>query len=189
MSEPNEPEMITLELPNGVKVNGTTNLCTDWQGMRTLYESGMSVKDIAKAYKVSHALIMRQARAEEWLSPTKINKLRREIEAKQRAVWKRSGKAADVAQIKAQIWDDRAESLKEKTYEIVKAALEGVSPEQAKHLIRNPLGLAHITTVVRQITGEEQKAAEAGPKLAVNIGLLRSGTITDAPIIEAEVVS
>jgi len=180
--------MPVLELPNGLKVNGHTRLCTDWAGMRSLYESGMGVGDIADHYKVTRQSVQQQARKESWVSPTKINKLRREIEAKQREVWKRSGKATDVAAVKAAIWDERGEHLKEKTYEIVKAALEGVSPEQAKRLIKNPLGLAHITTVARQITGEEAKEANEGAKVAINIGLLRSSRVMDAPVVEAEVV-
>ncbi len=183
-----EPTITTLELPNGLKIDGRTNLCTDWVGMRSLYESGMGVRDIAAHYKVSEQAVRQQARREEWIGPTKVNKLRREIEAKQRAIYKRSGKATDVAAVKAQIWEDRGEHLKEKTYEIVKAALEGVTPESAKRLIKNPLGLAHITTVVRQITGEEAKENADGPRVAVNIGLLRSQTVSDAPVIEAEVV-
>jgi two-component sensor histidine kinase len=150
----------------------------------------MGVKDIAEHYKVSPQHVRQQARREDWVSPTKVNQLRREIEAKQRAIWKRSGKATDVAAVKAQIWDERGDMLKEKTYEIVKAALEGVTPAQAKNLIRNPLGLSHITTVVRQITGEEAKEAQEGTKVAVNIGLLRSSRVLDAPaaVVEAELV-
>ena len=178
-----------LELPSGIKVNGRTNLCTDWAGMRSLYESGLSVKDIAEHYKVTPQMVQKQAKKEEWVNPTKINKLRREIEAKQRAVWKRSGKATDVAAVKAAIWDERGDHLKEKTYEIVKAALEGVTPAAAKRLIQNPLGLAHITTVARQITGEEAKEQVEGAKVAVNIGLLRSTKVLDAPVVvEAEVL-
>ena len=182
-------ELPTLELPNGLKLNGKTRLCTDWAGMRSLYESGMAVRDIADAYKVTGQMVRVQARKEEWVSPTKVNKLRREIEARQRAIWKRSGKATDVAAVKAAIWDDRGDALKERTYEIVRAALDGVTPEAARRLIKNPLGLAHITTVARQITGEEAKEAEAGTKVAVNIGLLRSSRVVDAPIMDAEVLT
>lgn len=180
--------MTTLELPNGVKVNGMTRLSTDWAGMRSLYESGMAVRDIGEHYKVSANLIQRQAKKEEWVSPTKVNKLRREIEEKQRQVWRKSGKATDVAAVKAAIWEERGEQLKEKTFEIVRSALEGVTPEQAKRLIKNPLGLAHITTVARQITGEEAKEADSGTKVAVNIGLLRSCQVLDAPIIDVQEV-
>jgi two-component sensor histidine kinase len=92
--------------------------------------------------------------------------------------------------VKAQIWDERGDMLKEKTYEIVRAALDGVTPEAARRLIKNPLGLSHITTVVRQITGEEAKEAQEGTKVALNIGLLRSSRVLDAPaaVVEAELV-
>jgi hypothetical protein len=180
--------MTTLELPNGVKVNGMTRLSTDWAGMRSLYESGMALRDIADHYKVATNLVQRQAKLESWVSPTKVNQMRREIEAKQREVWKRSGKATDVAAVKAAIWEERGEQLKEKTFEIVRSALEGVTPEQAKKLIKNPLGLAHITTVARQITGEEAKEADSGTKVAVNIGLLRSCQVLDAPVIDVQEV-
>ena len=187
-----QTQLVQIELPNGVKIDGRTRLCTDWAGMRSLYESGMALQDIADAYKVGATLVRNQARKEDWVSPTKVNKLRREIEAKQRQIYKRSGRATDVAEVKARIWEDRSEHLKEKTYEIVKAALEGVTPEAAKRLIKNPLGLAHITTVARQITGEEAKEAEAGQKVAVNISLLRSCRVLDAPeplTLEAETLS
>lgn len=177
-----EPVLAELELPSGVKVSGRTNLCTDFQGMRSLYESGMKLKDIADAYKVAHPLVAQAAKREGWISPTKIQRLRRDIEAKQREIYRKSGKATDLAAVKVQIWEDRAEHLKEKTYDIVRAALEGVTPQQAKTLIRNPLGLSHITTVVRQITGEEAKQAEQGQRTAVNIQLLRSVRVTDAPV-------
>jgi hypothetical protein len=188
MDTPEITQLPRLELPNGLKVDGRTRLCTDWQGMRSLYESGMALKDIADAYKVSATLVRAQARREDWVNPTKVNKLRREIEAKQRSIWKKSGKASDVAAIKSQIWDERGEELKEKTYEIVRNALDGVTPEKAKGMVKNALGLMHITTVARQITGEEAKEAESGTKLAVSIGLLRSGQVLDAPVIEAELV-
>ena len=156
--------------------------------MRSLYESGMGTKDIAEHYKVSPQAVQQQARKESWVSPTKINKLRREIEAKQRAVWKRSGKATDVAAVKAAIWDERGDILKERTYEIVRAALDGVTPAQAKNLIKSSMGLMHLTTVVRQITGEEAKEAAEGAKVAVNISLLRSQRVYDAPPIDAETI-
>lgn len=167
-------ELAVLDTESGITVQNRVKLCTDFASMRTLIESGVSCADVAKAFKVNVSLVKRQAKKEGWLTPAAVGRMRRELARKSADVYRKTGKAADVSAIKAQIWEDRGEALKEQTYEIVKAALDGVTPEQARKLIKNPLGLAHITTVARQITGEEAKEASNGPQMAVNISLLRS---------------
>lgn len=182
-----EDQIPILELPNGIKISGKTRLCTDWAGMRSLYESGLPISDIAGHYKLTTQAVRAQAQMECWVSPTKVNKLRRDIEAKQRAIWKKSGKTTEVAAVKAAIWDERADIVKERTYEIVKEALDGVTSDQAKKMIRNPKGLLEMVTVAQKITGEETKTTDTS-KIAVNINLLRSQRVIDAPTLEAEVV-
>lgn len=178
-----------LDTTTGITVQGRVKLCTDFDSMRTLVESGMRVADVAKAFKVDVSLVKRKAKELGWLTPAAVGKMRKELAKKAEDTYRKTGKAADINAIKAEIWEDRGEALKEQTYEIVKAALEGVTPEKARKLIQNPLGLAHITTVVRQITGEEAREEDKRPALAVNIGLLRSSApvpIQAGPVIDVE---
>lgn len=169
-----ETVLSTLELENGISVQAGVRLGVDVAAMRTLVESGVAVKEVAKLFKLDVSYVKRRAKEEHWLTPAVVGKMRREIAQKQESIYKRTGKAANVCELKAQVWEDRGERLKEKTFEIVQAALEGVTPEKARKLIQNPLGLQHVTNVARQITGEEASEAAKGPQVAVNIGFLRS---------------
>lgn len=181
-------DISTIELDNKIVVNGHSTLGLDVNGIRTLVESGMRYVDIAEAYKITPEYVTALARKHGWMRPTDIEKLRKEIEVKQRASYLAAGKTRDVNEIKAQIWAERAETLKEKTYQIAEAALNGVNEEKASRMIQNPLGLFHITNVVRAITGEEKADAQAGQQIAINIGFLRSNkpVPVDAPIIDAD---
>lgn len=174
-------ECSVIEIAGGLTVSATTKLVTDSTSMRALIESGVSYKDVAASFKLSVNAVREYAKREGWMTPTKINRLRREIRQKQTDVFKRTGKTTDIASIKAQIWQERAENIKERTHQIIEKALEGVTDEKASRMIQNPLGLMHITTVARLITGEEAEAAQA-PKMAVNIAFLRGEQPQDAPI-------
>lgn len=169
-----DTELPVLDTESGITVQNRVRLSTDFASMRTLVESGMPMNEVGRAFKVSPALVKRQAKLEGWMTPAAVGKMRRELARKQAEVYQRTGKAANVTEMKAKIWEERGEELKEKTFEIVRAALEGVSEESAKKLIKNPLGLMHITTVARQITGEEATEAAKGPQIAVNLAFLRS---------------
>lgn len=179
-----ESALPVLDVEGGITVQNRVRLSTDFASMRTLIESGVSAADCAKAFKVDVSLVKRQAKKEGWLTPAAVGRMRRELAQKSAEVYRKTGKAADVSTIKAQIWEDRGEALKEKTFEIVRAALDGMTEEKARKLIQNPLGLAHITTVARQITGEEAAEAQKGPQVAVNVAFLRSS----APIPIADAV-
>lgn len=175
-----------IEIPSGVSVSANTQVRTDVAGLKTLYESGVSSRDCAAQFKLSETYIKRLAKDGGWLRPTDVENLRREIAARQSAILKQSGKAANVTELKAHIWNDRGERLKERTYEIIDAALQGVTMEKAAKFINNPKGLLEITTAARLITGEE-KAENNQPQVAVNIGFLRSQRPTDV-VVEAEEV-
>ena len=178
--------LTTLETPSGIVVNTRVKLRTDKEAMRSLIESGVPFKDVAAQFKVKEAFVRKEAKNGGWLTPAVVGKMRRELEKKQSKAYRDTGAAADVATLKAQIWDERGEALNEKIYEIVREAVEGLTPERARRLIQNPLGLAHITTVVRQITGQERREAQEQPRLAVNIGLLGgSGPVAIAPAQES----
>jgi len=165
--------MVELESVSGIGVMANTRVALDLGAMKTLIESGVSNADVARIFKVSQTIVAKHRKKEGWLSPAKVDSLRKEIEAKQSEHLRRSGKAIDVNEAKAQIWLERGEALREKTFNIARAALEGVTEEKAKKFIQNPLGLAHMTEVVRKITGEEAAEAAAAPTIAVNIGFLK----------------
>jgi predicted transcriptional regulator len=171
---------VKVELPNGIEVYGNSGMTTDKQAMRTLIESGLSYRAVAAKFHITEAAVRCFARQGGWMTASKVQKLKKEIEQRQNEALARNGSSMDVAEVKAAIWKDRGEYLKEKTFEIAKHALDGVSPEQAKRMIKNPLGLQHMTTVIRTITGEQQEQEMAAPRFALNIGLLRANTPTDA---------
>lgn len=182
-----EPSLLpVLQVEGGITINAQTRLNTDYASIKTLVESGVSIDEVARLYKLAVAPLKRRAAQERWLTPTKVEALRKEIAAKQGDIFKRSGKTLNVQEVKAQIWQDRGEKMKEDTYNIVQAALAGVTQEAASRFIKNPKGLLEIVTATRLITGEEKADAAATPGLAVNIAFLRSARPTD--VIEAEVV-
>lgn len=172
--------LTTLATPSGIQVSTKVRLKTDHEAMKSLVESGVPIAEVARQFKVSDQLVRRAAKDGGWLTPAVVGKMRRELEKKQAKVYRDTGVAADVATLKAQIWEERGEALNEKIYEIVKSAVEGITPEKARKLIQNPLGLAHMTTVARQITGQEKREAAEQPRLAVNIGLL--GGVSPVPL-------
>jgi hypothetical protein len=175
-----------IELDNGICVNAKTRLNTDWASIKVLVESGVSPKDAAEHFKISVSSVKQRMAKEKWLTPSRVESLRKEIGRKQSRVFLQSGKAADVSTVKAEIWQERGEALREKTFNIVSAALGGVTEEAAKKMIKNPKGLLEIVTATRLVTGEEKADAQEGQKVAINIGFLRSHRPTD--VIEAEMV-
>ena len=179
-------ESAEIVIEGGITVNAHTRLSTDFASMRTLVESGVPLSQVAEAFKVSLSLVKQQARIERWMTPSKIATLRRELEAQQGAVFRRSGKTMDVAEIKARIWQERGEEQKEKIHQVVMQALDGVTEDVAKRLIRSPQGLLQIAQTARLITGEEDKAGQNTQQVAVNVNFLRSQRPTE--VVEAEVV-
>jgi hypothetical protein len=171
---------VKVQLDNGIEVFANSQMTTDKQAIRTLVESGLSFRAVAAKFHIDEAAVRAFAKQGGWMTASKVAKLRKEIEQKQSEALSRHGSTMDVAEVKATIWKERGEYLKEKTYEIAKNALDGVSPEQAKRMIKNPLGLSHMTTVIRTITGEQQEQEMSAPRFALNIGLLKSYTPTDA---------
>lgn len=171
-------------MDSGIRVSSLGRVSVDKEAVRTLVESGVPFREIAETFKIGKEYIRSLAKENGWLTPSKVAKLRNEIGRKQSETLRRSGKPMDVATVKAQIWQERGEALKEKTYQIAKQALDGVTPDRARGFVQNPLGLAHLTTVVRQITGEQQ-AEDQKPQMAVNIAFLRPCAPTDV-VVDAE---
>jgi hypothetical protein len=180
-------QQVVVELDNGIRVNGIGNVSIDKEAVRSLVESGVPMSEVAKMFKVRREYIRDLAKEHGWLTPAKVSSLRKDIGLRQKQALRRTGQVREVSEVKAQIWVERGEALKEKTYQIAKDALEGVTPERARGFVQNPLGLAHLTTVVRQITGEQQAEDLKKPQMAVNIGFLRPSAPTDVVVDVEEV--
>lgn len=180
-------ELPILTLPSGVSVQSRVVLGTDWDSIRTLIESGVPAAEAARHYKLSIQDITRKSKQEQWLTPTRAARLRKDIATRQAENFRRAGSSKSVEEVKAQVWLDRNEEMKEESYRITKSALKGVTDAQAKHFIRNPKGLLEVVQAVRLITGEEKRDAQDVPQLAVSIGLLSRGRPTQVAM-EAELV-
>jgi hypothetical protein len=117
-----------------------------------------------------------------------MRKLRSEIIKRQSENFARDGKSKDVALVKAEIWQDRGEALREKVHGIVERALGGVTDEVASKMIVEAKDLKAILETGRIVTGQQREDDEAkggsnAPSLAINIGLLTTaGQPQDAPI-------
>lgn len=157
-------------------------VATDWASIQSLYESGVPVSELSRHYKLSERGIARRAKGDGWLRPSDVEKLRVEIERKQKKVFKETGIAAPVAQVKAEILKERREKLKEVQLGIVEAAFDAVAadPDVQKKLIKGSKSFLDMVQAGRLVTGEEAEEASKRPGMAINIGLLRSGP-RDAP--------
>lgn len=155
----------------------TTNCIAgvDVEGMRRLVENGVPIAEVARHFKVRRMHVQNLARENKWLTPRVVRQMRKELEKHQREVLRTTGGVADIADVKARIWDERGERLNERVFELVEQALEGVSEEKAKRLIQNPKGLLEIVDAGRKVTGLEKKDLQEVPRLAVNLQLLRAG--------------
>lgn len=170
-----EDGLVVLELASGavVKTKDMVNE-TDWVGIRQLCEAGVPIADVAARFKVNCNGIHNRAKREKWLVPSRIARFRREIEKKQGEQFALNGQAKDVALIKAEIWEERGEAMRDKAYEISMQALNGVTPERAARMITGSQSFQHVVEVAHKVTGLEAKEKqEQGSSLAVNIGLLR----------------
>ena len=169
-----------LETVTGITLSTKVDVATDWGSIKSLIESGVPYADVAEHFKIREDTIRKRGRQENWLTPSKVEKLRAEIAARQSRIFKETGKAQDPVTIKAEIWKERAEMWKERQAQIVESALGGMAdrPEIAELLINDAKSFESIVKVARTLTGEEQEESKA-PQLAVNIGFLRGSKPID----------
>lgn len=175
--------MMEISLPTGLKVNAATVMNVDWASIRTLVESGVPYDEAARHFKIEPQTVKQRASTERWMTPHRVESIKREIVRVQSEAFKRSGKAKDINQVKAEIWKERGEIMKEKAFEITKKALDGLSEESAATLIDDAKSFKAIVEVARKLSGEEAEESKA-PQLAVNIGLLRSQMPVDDDVID-----
>lgn len=178
-------ELPELVIEGGISVGCRTELSLDWASIKTLVESGVPLRDVAAKFKTRLNTVKARMKKEGWLTPRMVEGMRKEIVARQREIYKRSGKAADINQIKAEIWQERVEQRNERIHQIVDKALNGIRDEDAARMLRTPLSLLHLTQASRLITGEEKLEAQQGAQVAVNVNFLRSQRPVDI-VVEAE---
>jgi hypothetical protein len=169
-----KPEAV-VELDSGITIKGKAELALDWKGIRTLVESGLPVAEVARHYKVLPQVIDKRRRAERWLTPARVESMRREIERHQTEVFARSGRALGPEEVKARVWDERSERWKERLAAIVDETLDSVDSERASGMVREIKDLKGVLEIARTLTGEQaQEDKAAAQQVAVNIGFLRS---------------
>jgi hypothetical protein len=145
-----------------------------------MVESGVPYEETAALFKIEPKVIRTKAGQEKWLTPSKVEKLRKELSKRQREVFDQTGETKPVLELKAVLWDERSERWKERMATIVDNSLErtdSVPIEEAKDFEK-------VVNIARTLTGETQ-AQDNQPKLAINIGFLRSGN-APRPVLEAE---
>jgi hypothetical protein len=178
-----------IELPTGQKVSTTCRAFTDWASVKMMVESGVPTVDVARLFKITDFAIRQVCKREKWLTPSRVESLKKELVKLQRDMFDRTGETMDVAALKALLWEERSERWKEKLAEIVQNSLDGVSKTKAKRMIMEAKDLKAVMDVARTLTGETQREDNA-PKLAVSIGFLRSASAPKQVdmSVEAEVI-
>lgn len=158
---------------DGLSVATKASVQVDTDSLKTLFESGVPEAELAKLYKVKPLTIRRYARLHGWLRPSKVKSMRNELAARQKAALAQSGQHLDVHETKVAIWKDRGEYLREKAFDVVSEAFEGLSPAAAKNLIKGAKDLKAVVEVGGLLTGNT--VHDEAPSLAINIGFLRGG--------------
>lgn len=147
----------------------------DWGGIRSLAESGMTYTDVAKLYRVNRQSVMARALKERWLTQVNVDGIRKEGLRLAEKLRRDSGDLPDPIKIKAELWKERGEAVRERAYGIAMTALDAIADptsDVAKHLVQDAGDVQKLVKVARDATGLEE--AKEGPKLAVNIGFLSS---------------
>lgn len=160
-----------IELPTGAITTAMCRVTTDWASVRMMVESGVPVAEAAELFKVTERAVHLQAKKEQWLTPSRVDKLRKKLASMQREVYDRTGMTKDLVSLKASMWEERSERWKERMADIVEQSLDSTSAvtiEEAKDL-------KTVMDIARTLTGEA-KTEENAPKMAVNIAFLRSGS-------------
>lgn len=170
-------------LPSGVTtdIHQLTHWGYDWPSIKVLAEKGVSYTTISAHYKgLDRQVIADRARHEGWITPARERKMRKELAKRQAESLRNTGVAKDPKTAMEEIWKERQERSSEEAYRIVEKALAGVDDERAAMMIRDAKDLKTVVDVARKVTGQErreQEEADRGPKLAVNIGFLRSAGV------------
>ena len=177
------PVTTVIELPSGVSVSASCRITTDWESVRRMVEGGVPMAEVAELFKIGHSVIKAKAKQEQWLTPSRVDKLRKQLAQLQRDNFAATGMTKTVVDLKAALWEDRSERWKERMAELVENSLqeaELVSITEAKDL-------KTVMEVARTLTGESQ-AEDNAPKLAVNIGFLRGNNAPRVVDVPAELM-
>jgi hypothetical protein len=187
MAQRSKPTLI--ELPSGQKVSTLCRVNTDWRSVQMMVESGVPMGEAAKLFKITEGAVKAMCKRERWMTPSRVEALKKELVKLQRDMFDRTGETMDVAALKALLWEERGERWKEKMATIVEDSLAGVTKTRAKAMIGEAKDLKAVMEVARILTGETQREDNA-PKLAVNIGFLKSSApkqvTMDAEIIDGD---
>lgn len=181
LNDPDSEPSAAIELATGVKVTPREDLAaklTDWDAIRSLVEGGLSYVEAGELFGLKRSTICQRAKREGWLTPFVVGRMKAELSRKQRQQMRATGNAADVNELKAQIWQERGESLNEKAYKLIDEAMDAITPEQAKKLIKGAHDLRQVVELGRVVTGQtlDNKDGSQGVP-AINIAFLRPQAI------------
>ena len=141
-----------IELPSGQQVNAYCKAKTDWASVRMMIESGVTAEETAKLFKVSVSAVKCMSVKERWLTPTRVEALKKELVKLQRDMYDKTGQTMDVVALKAMLWEERGERWKEKIAQIVEESLKGVTKTRAKLMISEAKDLKSVMDVARTLT-------------------------------------
>lgn len=172
-----EMDFKVVTLPSGVSTTMLGQDAYDWPSIRTLAEAGVSYKEITKRFKgLNPNRISKQAKKENWLTPSRERKMRKELAEKQARALAQSGTHRDPVEVIDEIWEERGRRVNEMTYALVEEALEdAITNETGKGLIQSSSDLKSVVDVGRKVTGQDKREQEEQqPQMAINVAFLRS---------------
>ena len=105
--------------------------------------------------------------------------MQRELAERQRESLERGGEIREIDQVIEEIWVERQSRLDEKAFAIVEDALDSVDEEVRRDMITEAKDLKTVVDVARKVTGQDRRELEdreSGPRLAINVGFLRSAS-------------
>ena len=179
-------EVVTL--PSGVTMGVSVPAVVgyDWESIKTLAERGVPFQAIARHFNgLDPATIGHRSQKDNWLTPCRERRMQRELAERQRESLERGGEIREIDQVIEDIWVERQSRINEKAFAIAEDALDSVDDEVRRDMITEAKDLKTVVEVARKVTGQDRRELddrESGPRLAINVGFLRSASNFDDPI-------
>ena len=173
-------EVVTL--PSGVTMGVSVPAVVgyDWSSIRVLAERGVPFQAIGRHFNGLDPIVIGQrSQQDNWLTPCRERRMQRELAERQRESLERGGEIREIDQVIEDIWVERQSRLDEKAFAIVEDALDSVDEEVRRDMITEAKDLKTVVDVARKVTGQDRRELEdreSGPRLAINVGFLRSAS-------------
>ena len=120
-----------ITLPSHISTSVLGPNAYDWPSIRVLAEAGVSYQEIARRFKgLNPNRISKRAGIENWITPSRERKMRKELARKQAEALDQSGTHRDPAEVIEEIWEERGRRVNEKAFSLVEEALDGGDLQQ-----------------------------------------------------------